>query len=137
MRGCPAAGSDFFEAAAGCGKAVSDLLTDGAVNLQLAHALAVRNQTTGDTNFARRAARFEAKRNSNDAFDQGVAAAAKGFDYPSKFAGFASGLRRMTDGIQMKEAARPRGPPSRLIKQPAFAGCDRMSISALQQRILN
>ena len=52
--------------------------------LQRADALAVRDQTTGDTDFASRATRFEAKRNSrklhNDAFDQGVAGAAKGFD---------------------------------------------------------
>jgi hypothetical protein len=47
-------------------------------------APAVRDQTTGDIDFARRAARFEAEGNGrklhNDAFDQGVAGAAKGFD---------------------------------------------------------
>jgi hypothetical protein len=54
------------------------------VHLQRTDALAVRNETTGDTNFARRATRFAAKRNGrklhNDAFDQGVADPAKGFD---------------------------------------------------------
>src|SRR5580692_9578128 len=79
------AGSDLFEAAAGCGKTVRDLQrVDGAVQLQRADAFAVRDQTTGDIDFARRAARFEAEGNGrklhNDAFDQGVAGAAKGFD---------------------------------------------------------